>query len=252
VAENPSSGASRSSASSATGIVLRIARAIRGRLPRFPVRWGSLRCTTPVSSVFGLDRGTPVDRHYIELFLRSHRSLIGGRVLEIGDATYTCAFGDNRVTESEVLHAVEGNEVATLVGNLETGDGIPDHSFDCIILTQTLHVIFDVRAALETARRALRPGGSLLATVPGISQISRYDMDRWGDYWRFTSLSIRRLLHDVFPADCCTVETYGNVLAATAFLQGISAEELTATELQDHDPDYEVLIGLTARNGAVR
>jgi hypothetical protein len=223
-------------------------RALRRRIRNRPVRWGSLRRTSPVSPVFGLDRGTPVDRYYIERFLTSHRSLIRGRVLEIGDATYTRRFGGDRVRESHVLHAVEGNPEATLVGSLESGEGIPVSTFDCIVLTQTLHVIFDVRNALVTTRRALCPGGILLATVPGISQISRYDMDRWGDYWRFTSLALGRLLDEVFGTGTSGIESFGNVLAATALLHGIAADELTAGELDHRDPDYELVLGCVVRN----
>ncbi|HJT21790.1 MAG TPA: methyltransferase, partial [Nitrospira sp.] len=93
---------------------------------------------------------------------------------------------------------------------------------------------------------ALKPGGVLLATVSGISQISRYDMERWGDYWRFTTKSVRRLVEEVFPADHVWVESYGNVYAAISFLHGIAAEEMTQRELNYRDRDYELLIGVRA------
>jgi hypothetical protein len=92
----------------------------------------------------------------------------------------------------------------------------------------------------------LKPTGILLATFPGISQISRYDMDRWGDYWRFTSLSSRRLFAEVFPAAQVTVEAHGNILAALTFLHGLAVEELRQEELDFHDPDYEVVITVRA------
>ena len=44
-----------------------------------------------------------------------------------------------------------------------------------------------------------------------------------------------------------TVEAAGNVLAATAFLHGISAEELCGDELAHIDAEYEVLLGVRAR-----
>src|SRR4051812_21510061 len=84
-----------------------------------------LQCVEPVSRVFGLDRGQPIDRFYIEQFLAGYKEDIRGRVLEIGDATYTEKFGGNRVVKSDVLHAISGNENATLVGNLATGEGVP-------------------------------------------------------------------------------------------------------------------------------
>lgn len=207
-----------------------------------PVDWGELRRVTPISRTFGYDRGMPIDRFYIEKFLASHAAAIQGRVLEIGDNTYTQRFGADRVVQSDVLHAAPGNRHATIVGDLATGRGIPTGSFDCIILTQTLLCIKEVPAAIDNAFKALRPGGVLLATVPGISQISRYDMDRWGDYWRFTTLSAISLFGRVFGNESIAVHSHGNVLAATAFLQGICTGELSATELDETDPDYQLVI----------
>ena len=200
----------------------------------------------PISRSFGFDRGTPIDRYYIERFLAANAESIRGRVLEIGDATYTKRFGGS-VTQSDVLHAVPGNRKATLVGNLETGDGIPNDTFDCILLTQTLPFIFDVRSAIANCRRALRTGGVVLATVPGISQISRYDMDRWGDFWRFTDLSARRLFEQSFER--VDIESFGNVSVATAFLQGQALHEIPAADLEHHDADYQVIITIRAQRG---
>jgi SAM-dependent methyltransferase len=175
---------------------------------------------------------------------------VQGDVMEIAENTYTRRFGGERVARSHVLHAVHGNPAATLVGDLTTGEGIPTGAFDCIILTQTLPFIYDVRAALQHAARSLRPGGVLLATFPGISQISRYDMDRWGDFWRFTDASARRLFEEFWPAENVTIEVNGNVLVATAYLQGIAAEELREHELHFKDPDYPLLITVRARKAA--
>jgi hypothetical protein len=44
--------------------------------------------------------------------------------------------------------------------------------------------------------------------------------------WAFTSLSVQRLFEAVCPTDMIGVEAHGNVLAASAFLYGIAAEEL--------------------------
>lgn len=232
------------------GEVCRWLRAQQRRLTRWPlvgwVRFGSLRRLQPVSRVFGFDRGQPIDRYYIEAFLQRHSTDIRGRVLEIGAPGYTRKFGGGRVTRSDVLHTVPGNPQATLVGDLATGQGVPEKAFDCMILTQTFLVIYDVQAAIANAYAALKPGGVLLATVPGISQISRYDMDRWGDYWRFTDASVQRLFGDIFGAENVTITTYGNVLVACAFLHGLAAHELKQEELDYHDPDYQVLIAVRA------
>lgn len=209
------------------------------------VRFGSLRRLSPISPVFGLDRGQGIDRYYIEEFLARHATDIRGRVLEIANNTYTKRFGGENVTRSDVLHVQEGNPRATIVANLASED-IPGDMFDCIILTQTLPFIYDTRAAIRTLHRILKPRGVLLATLPGISQISRYDMERWGDYWRFTSLAVRRLFEERFPAVDVAIETHGNVLVAGAFLYGIAAEELRKEELAHQDPDYELLIAVRA------
>lgn len=210
------------------------------------VRFGSLRRLRPISRIFGVDRGLCIDRYYIENFLARYASDIQGHVLEIGDDTYTRKFGGKRVTKSDVLHGVEGNPKATIVADLTCADHIPSNTFDCIIFTQTLQFIYDVRAALRQLYRILKPGGVLLATFPGISQISRYDMEKWGEYWRFTTLSARRLFCEVFPEECVLAQSYGNVLSAIAFLHGVAAEELKQEELDYHDPDYEVLITVRA------
>jgi SAM-dependent methyltransferase len=222
--------------------------------PLYTVRFGSLRRLTPISRRYGQERGTPVDRYYIEGFLGRYAGKvtygvgdIAGHVLEIGDDMYTRRLGATAVERSDVLHVGEGRPGTTIVADLtSSAEHVPSDTYDCVICTQTLHVIYDVRAALRTLHRILKPGGVLLATVPGISQVCRPDRYLWGDYWRFTSLSVRRMLEELFPADKVTVEPYGNVLTATAFLYGVAAEELRRRELDPHDVDYELLIGLRA------
>lgn len=210
------------------------------------VRYGSLRRTTPISRLFGFERGLSIDRYYIEQFVSTYASDVQGRVLEIADNGYTQKFGGSRVTQSDVLYVTEGNPQATIVADLTNAPHIPSDCFDCIIFTQTLLVIYEVRAAIRTLYRILKPGGVLLATFPGISQISRYDMDRWGDYWRFTSLSARRLFEETFPKEKVTVKAYGNVLSAVAFLHGLAVEDLKSQELDYRDQDYEVTITVRA------
>jgi glycosyltransferase involved in cell wall biosynthesis len=210
------------------------------------VRFGSLRRITPISQEFGFDRGLPIDRYYIERFLSTYAADIRGHVLEIGDDLYTRRFGGQRVTRRDVLHVSEHNVHTTIVADLTCADHIASNTFECVVLTQTLQFIYDSRAALKTLYRILKPGGVVLGTVPGISQISRYDMERWGHYWSFTTLSTRRLLEEVFSAGNVNVGAYGNVLAATAFLHGLATQELKQKELDYRDPDYEVVITFRA------
>lgn len=207
---------------------------------------GRLDRLHPMSTLFGYDRGQPIDRHYIENFLSQHEDDVYGRVLEVGDNTYTKKFGGNRVQQSDVLHAVEGNSSATIVADLAQADNIPSNTFDCIILTQTLQFVYDLPATVNHLHRILKPNGVLLATVPGISQISRYDMDRWGEFWRFTTQSTQRLFEKEFTEKNIEVSAYGNVLIAIAFLHGLAAEELKPEHFEYQDPDYQVLITVRA------
>jgi len=209
------------------------------------VDFDGLRRVTPISRVYS-DRGPSVVRYYIENFLARHAQDIRGRALEIGDDRYMRKFGSTRVTKRDVLHVWEGNPRATIVADLTSADHIPSETFDCIIFTQALQYVYDVRAAIRHLHRILKPSGVLLATLPGISHISRYDMDCWGEYWRFTTMSARRILEEVFLPANVRVKAYGNVLTAVAFLHGLAAEELTKEELNYTDPDYEVLIEVRA------
>jgi SAM-dependent methyltransferase len=222
-----------------------LSRPVRRRLR--PAGWGDARSLEPVSRKFGLDRGTAVDRYYIERHLSRHSGDIRGRVLEIGDRAYTVKFGGDRVLTSEVLHASPGDPEATLVGDLTSPGLLGPDTFETIILTQTISFIYDFSAALRSCHRALAPGGVLLVTTAGISQISRYDMERWGDYWRFTDLSVRRVVGEIFTGGRVEVECYGNVLSACALLRGLAAEELRREELDHGDHDYQVIIGIRAQ-----
>jgi len=209
------------------------------------VRFGSFRRAEPFSREWGMDRGLPIDRYYIEKFLSEHSADISGCVLEIGDDRYTRKFGSENVLKSDVLHVV-GTPQTTIVADLTSGDNIASDRFDCIICTQTLSFIYDVRAAIRTLHRILKPGGVLLVTLPGgIHQISRFDMDQWGDYWRFTSLSARLLFEEIFGKNV-QLKAYGNVMAATAFINGLAAEDLRSHELDDCHTDYEVSIAVRA------
>lgn len=216
-------------------------------LTRWPpigfIDWGDLRRTEPISQDWGFDRGQVIDRFYIERFLADHASWIRGRVLEVKHREYTSRFG-SAVTQSDVIDLSDENPDATVIGNLAAAPHLPGDAFDCFILTQTLQLIFDAQAALGTVSRILKPDGTLLVTVPGISQMAVTELTEYGDFWRFTSMSLRiildRLFHDV------EVRAYGNVLSAASFLYGVAAPELTEEELLHADPRYEVVVAARA------
>src|SRR3954452_3362265 len=200
-----------------------------------------IRSSRPLSPAYGYDRGTPIDRFYIETFLAGHSADIRGNVLEVGDDTYSRRFGGDRVRTQDVLHIHAGNTAATVVGDLASAGTLPKNAFDCIILTQTLQYIFDLHAAIRNLRQALRPGGVLLVTAPALSPIGA---DEWRDshYWLFTPLSIERLLSSSFDHQKVTVSGLGNLYAATTFLHGAAVEEANKKKLDEVMPGYAVVI----------
>jgi len=221
----------------------RLRHSQRFRRLRRPAFLGTLRRTSPLSDGFGFDRGTPVDRYYIDRFIEENRGAIHGRVLEIKNSRYTHQFG-SEVVQRDVLDIDATNRNATIVADLAAADGIPADAFDCFILTQTLHLIFDTRSAIFHAHRILRPGGVLLCSVPCIARITPGCID--SDHWRFTRASCSRLFGDVFPRDRVTVRPHGNVLTAIAFLTGMAAEELRQRELDHDDENFPLLVTVRA------
>lgn len=221
-------------------------RRLRGVVPFGRFNFGDFGRTQPVSGQFGFDRGTPIDRHYIETFLTRQRADIRGRTLEIGDDSYTRQFGGSGVLQSDVLHVNADNPHATIVGDLSVPDTLPQAAFDCLVLTQTLHLIYDMRAAVAEMHRALKPGGVVLLTVPGISQIDRGE---WGStwYWAITPVAAMRLFGEVFGPENIQVESHGNVYAATTFLQGLALEEVDRGKLNIDDPAYPVIVTVRAQ-----
>jgi len=200
--------------------------------------------TTPISREYGADRGTSIDRYYIESFLARHSRDVRGAVLEVHDDTYTQRFGNGRVTRNEVLSISPGRKV-TIVADLALADQIPSNSFNCIILTQTLQYIYDVAAAVRTVHRILAPGGVLLATVPGICSLGP-EVTVWPCYWGFRPASVQKLVSDAFAGGSTSVESAGNVLAAVAFLHGLALEEVNRAALDVNDPSYPVVVSVRA------
>jgi SAM-dependent methyltransferase len=204
-----------------------------------PAFLGTLRRTSPLSRHWGFERGTPVDRYYIERFLAQHASDIRGRVLEVKDSAYTDRFGTG-VVSRDVLDINPANPHATIVADLTAADHVEANQFDCFILTQTLHMIYDTPAAIRHAHRLLRPGGVLLATVPTVSRQTE------PDYWRFTPAACARLFEQVFGAGHVTVRGHGNVLTNVAFLEGMAYQELRQRELDVDDEMFPLVVTIRA------
>ncbi len=208
-----------------------------------PVWFGTLRRTRPVSDQWGYDRGTPVDRYYIDRFLEAHRQDIHGHVLEVKNSAYTDRFGRN-VIRKDILDIDPSNPDATVIADLASASVIPTETIDCFILTQTLQFIPDLHAAVAQIHRILRPGGVLLCTVPGLSRVERAYAA--SDYWRFTPAACSLLFEATFGSEQVSVLSYGNVLTAIAFLNGLASEELSKRELSTCNEYFPVIVSTRA------
>jgi SAM-dependent methyltransferase len=212
--------------------------------------FSQLRSVKPYRPAFGWFRGKCIDRVYIEQFLSCNAPDIRGRCVEIGENQYMDRFGASQITRADVLDVISRPGV-TISADLTDAPAIPSNSYDCIICTQVLMCIYDVRSAVQTIFRILCPGGVALVTVAGISQIAPPTMmAEGGEFWRFTRSSAERLFADAFGTENITVESHGNVLAATGFLHGLVAAELTTEELAYNDPDYPLTITVRAVKAA--
>lgn len=204
----------------------------------------------PVCRNFGTERGTAVDRYYIEMFLAQNADKIKGTVMEIADSQYTRMFGKSKVKKELVLH-VEGWGKNSIKGNFETGEGIEENMVDCLICTQTLQYIYNLKSAIKNIYRLLRPNGAALITVPGIKALCIPDNQNWGERWSFTKESMRQLCLEVCQEESFSVESFGNVKIATAYLYGICREELTKEDFQYNDPQFPFIICVKLTKKAV-
>ena len=213
------------------------------------VTFGDLRRTSPIARNWGYERGTPVDRHYIESFLRHHRSDIRGSVLEVQEADYSRQFGGNRVTESDVVDLNADNPRATVITDMRCAVNVPSNTYDCLIITQTLHVIDDMSAVVRECERILKPGGVLLATLPCVSRVC-LEYGHGGDFWRVTVDGARQLFGEYFALETLEIEGRGNTLVSTAFLYGLAGHELDGAEFEVDDPYNPMLVTVRAVKSA--
>ncbi|MEZ4335595.1 MAG: methyltransferase domain-containing protein [Sandaracinaceae bacterium] len=191
----------------------------------------------PISPMVGNDRGTPIDRRFIEGFIEKNAHLVRGRVLEVKDRAYTERFGGARVTTSDVVDVIE-NPQANIRADIRDLAPIADDTYDCLIVTQVLQYVDDLDAAIASMKRVLKPGGSMLVTVPTMGKLDGQDDDVVGHYWRLSRDSARWLFSKHFAAEDLEIEAWGNVLLGLGFWIGLAEEELPRRAFERFDPSY--------------
>lgn len=205
--------------------------------PEFPLN--------PYSRKFGLEKGKPIDRYYIENFLREHAGYIRGDVLEVGDLGYSEKFGSPDC-RGRYLTVAEPWDERFIAGDLNSPLSLPQAQFDCFIGVQTFQYLWNPETGVESAYRLLKAGGVFLGTMPAISQRSAYLEDPWQDHWRFNKSGVERIFRRHFGSNV-KITVLGNVKVAACFLYGIPLKEMDKEDLDYTDPDFEFLITVFAR-----
>ena len=227
-------------------VIRKVSEAVARRAK--PVDLTSLSNLGALTKNFGFDRGQPVDRFFISHFLKANKDLINGDILEVAERRYSSVLSSNGAKKWILNYSPDQKSVDpknfSVVGDLTKKETLPENAFDCFICTQTLNCIYDLKEAVQTIKNLLRPGGVALITLPSLTQLSGYDSERWGDFWRFTPASADRLFRDVFSdaGDSVNVTAYGNLVAAITLLRGAAVEDMPNSDaLLNFDPEYPVV-----------
>src|SRR5206468_9330520 len=104
--------------------------------------------------------------------------------------------GGPRVGNAHVLDIDPATAAATLVAALDEPGSLPVEAYDCFLFMQTLQFLAHPEVALANAWSALRPGGTLLLTVPAVSKVER----ELPDFWRVTPVGLLELLGSACPS----------------------------------------------------
>ena len=208
------------------------------------INFGDFRRIKPMSNDFGYTRGGPIDRYYIEKFLLKFSSDIKGTVLEVGDNKYTIEYGNHHVIKSDILDINRKNKKATIIADLTNADHVPSNTYDCVILTHVISMIYDYRSALRTIHRILKPSGVLLLTS-GVG-FKIHGNPNCDIHWNISDICFKRILGEFFQADKITTQRYGNILTMVSFLFGIGRTEISDKEYNFNDNDYPVIFGVRA------
>lgn len=200
------------------------------------VRFGSFRRRAPIGRARGADRGTTIDRHYAGAFFARHADDVHGDVLELGALDVPSLLRAHGVTAGTTLPLDDTTRFRL--------SQLPAGRFDCVVAGHVLHRVYDVRSLVKALHRVLKPGGVLLATLPGVGNVGADTVHE--SYWSFTPLAAQTLFEETFPSLKLAVEPCGNVLVATAALHGLAAEELRPRELEHRDAVYAVVVGVRA------
>jgi SAM-dependent methyltransferase len=200
----------------------------------------------------GQQRGEAIVRRYWERFLEAHRSDIRGKCLEIGSQVTIRRLGGPAVTQAAAIDIAPHSSEITVVADLSRADQIAGDDFDCLINPFTMHLIYDVEAALYHSLRVLKPGGVLLVNFPCVDFYFSRGLDMGTGrplfmFWWFTPIQVENLLrHAGLGSADYQMQIDGNLFARVAYQMNMPAEELSPEELNHVDEGHPLLISVRA------
>lgn len=211
------------------------------------LRGNALRRLWPLDD--GRERGQPVIRHYWETFLNDHKADVRGDCLEIGSTQTLRRVGGERVRRADAIDLVARNGV-TVVADLSRADGLSGNTYDCFVVPFTMHLIYDLDAALHHALRLLKPGGVLLVNFPCVDYYFANGLDMGTGrplfvFWWFTPIQVENLLRRAgLSAEDFALTISGNLFTRVAHQMNMPVEELTAEERSNDDAGHPLLISV--------
>lgn len=198
----------------------------------------------PISRRFGLEMGTSVTRRYVDDFIDLYKNDIQGNTIEVAELRYSKKY-NNKIKKASVMHVYGWN--SSLQIDLETGAGVEANCYDSFICTQTIQMIYGIKNAVNNIYKMLKKGGVALVTISALSQLSLSDCANWGEYWRVTEESCKKLFGEFFERDKIEICSYGNPKMACALLYGINVESFEKEDIEFQDKQYPILIGIRAK-----
>lgn len=219
------------------------------RLTESAVPHAGLFRGTPINRDWGWGKGTPLDRPFIEHFIKTHCGDIRGRVLEVKEPEY-CRLYARPGAQVDILDLNPDNKIANIIDDLQYCNKIADNTYDCVLLTQVLQFVPDVDKALSAVARILRPGGILLVTVCGITQTGHEEEGAF--HWAFFAAGLRHALARYFDPRKLVIDSHGNAGLAASFLMGLTEQQVPPELLSVNDPEYAIVItGRAVKPGSI-
>lgn len=189
--------------------------------------------------VFLRGNAATAGRYYLDQFLRQHAPACRGVFLEFGDPRYRHMFAPGAIERYDIINIVPAPGV-TVVADIQDCPTIPDNTYDVIVCTQVLEHVGNPFRAMAEIRRILKPGGTLLLTVPAAYPYH----GRHGDYWRYSRDSLRLLLE---PFRDVQITPHGNRVTVVAAYWYWSQDHLPRRAITEPDPTNPLLLSAYAR-----